>query len=54
MAARLTPRQAARLKHQAMIFRPAVPSPELAALIDGNAAHQWYRFCLDAVARLEG
>jgi hypothetical protein len=54
MAARFTPGQAARLKYQALIFRPASPSPQFDALVDGNRAHRWYCFCLDAVARLEG
>jgi hypothetical protein len=54
MAGRLTPREAARVKYRAMLFRPVVRSPQLDALVDGNAAHRWFCFCLDAVARTEG
>ena len=54
MAARLTPRQAARVKYQALIFDAMDPSPRIDALMASSAGHQWFCFCLDAVARLEG
>ena len=54
MAERLTPRQAARVKYQALIFAAMDPSPRIDELLANNAGHRWFCFCLDAVARLEG
>jgi hypothetical protein len=53
MSRRLTPRQAAKVKYRAMIFRDMDPDPRIDALIDGDPGHRWFCFCLDAVARQE-
>jgi hypothetical protein len=53
MGRRLTPKQAARVKYRAMIFRDMDPSPHLDQLLDSNHSHRWFCFCLDAVARQE-
>lgn len=53
LAARLTPQEAARVKYRALLFRSMDPSPRIDALLAGDIGHQWFMFCLDAVARQE-
>lgn len=53
MARRLTPKQAARVKYRALLFRSMDPSPRIDALVDSDPGHRWFCFCLDAVARQE-
>lgn len=53
MAACLTPQEAARVKYRALVFRSLEPDPRHDALLAGNIGHQWFCFCLDAVARQE-
>jgi hypothetical protein len=54
MAARLTPKQAARVKYYELLFRPEDPDSydlRIDALLRNNIGHQWFCFCLDAIAR---
>ena len=47
MAREFTPKQAARVKYHALLFR----DPD--DLLRDNPGHRWFCFCLDAVARME-
>lgn len=53
MARQFTPKQAARIKYRALLFRSMDPEPRLDALLDSDPGHRWFCFCLDAVARME-
>jgi hypothetical protein len=52
MAAAFTPQQAARIKHQAISLRLCCqPDAHIDEMMRNDAGHQWFLFCLDAVAR---
>jgi hypothetical protein len=54
LARRLTPRQAARVKYRTANLRACADAESLAysdAMTRNDIAHQWFCFCLDAVAR---
>lgn len=52
MAEMFTPQQAASVKARAIGLRLcSVPDPETDELLRQDAGHQWFMFCLDAVAR---
>lgn len=54
MAQRLTPAQAARVKRMEFVLRSfAEPDPQIDQLLANDIGHQWFCFCLDAVARQE-
>lgn len=50
-----TPKQAARVKYRALLFRLAGPegARQLSRLTSEDPRHRWFMFCLDAVARRE-
>jgi len=51
----LTPKQAARVKYQVALFDSMDPEgAEYARRVaENDSGHQWFKFCLDAVARRE-
>lgn len=52
MAARFTPQQAARIKYKAAVMQLAsVPDDRIERMLRWDPGHQWFLFCLDAVAR---
>lgn len=51
----LTPKQAARVKYRALIFREMDPAGAewFDQVTKDEIGHQWFCFCVDAVARRE-
>jgi hypothetical protein len=54
LAARFTPRQAARIKANVLVLRSHTDRESLEywdPVFDNDPGHRWFCFCLDAVAR---